>query len=125
MHPAHEHVRASRKRREALVEGRLRRGKRDRPGLAGGASEDREGQSTAKPAEEHERRGVPLLSVPRAHGGRLTAHERQGLPRSDFALPGQNHGRNALARVAQHGTPAEKAKVRAAVHRKFPGIKEG
>lgn len=73
---------------------------------------------------------------------RLTAKKRQGLPRSDFALPGKgegpkgagagsypipdrNHARAALSRVAQHGTPEEKKKVRAAVHRKFPGIGSG
>lgn len=74
--------------------------------------------------------------------GRLTAGERQSLPRGDFALPGkgegpkgagagsypipdESHAKDALARVSQHGTPEEKARVRAAVHRKFPGIKEG
>lgn len=72
---------------------------------------------------------------------KLTAAARQSMPKSDFALPGKgegpkgagagsypipdaSHGRNALARVAQHGTPAEKTKVRAAVHRKFPDIGE-
>lgn len=71
----------------------------------------------------------------------LTAHERQGMPKSDFALPGkgegpkgagagsypipdESHGRNALARVSQHGTPEEKSKVRAAVERKFPDIEQ-
>jgi hypothetical protein len=33
------------------------------------------------------------------------------------------HARNALARVSQFGSPAEKEKVRNAVHRKFPEIK--
>ena len=67
----------------------------------------------------------------RASGGRLTTKERNALPDTTFALPGRryplpdaSHGRNALARVSQHGTPEEKAKVRAAVHRKFPGISE-
>ncbi len=72
----------------------------------------------------------------------LTAEQRQKMPKSDFALPGkgegpkgagagsypipdENHARNALARVAQHGTPEEKERVRAAVHRKFPDIGEG
>ena len=62
-------------------------------------------------------------------GGRLTAKQRHALPSSDFALPGgrypvndQNHARNALARVSQFGSPEEKAKVRAAVHRKYPDI---
>ena len=70
---------------------------------------------------------------------KLTAKRRQDLPRSDFALPGKGegpkgagsgsypipdaaHARNALARVAQHGSPEEQARVRAAVHRKFPNI---
>lgn len=57
------------------------------------------------------------------------------MPTSSFALPSKreggkggypipdaSHARNALARVAQHGTPAEKAKVRAKVHAKFPTI---
>ncbi len=62
-------------------------------------------------------------------GGRLTAAERHALPGKDFALPGErypipdaSHGRNALARVSQFGNSEEKAKVRAAVHRKFPQI---
>lgn len=47
----------------------------------------------------------------------------------EFALPGRrypindkNHARNAKARVAQHGTPAEKAKVNAAVSARYPSI---
>ena len=36
-----------------------------------------------------------------------------------------SHARNALARVAQHGTEEEKKKVRAAVHAKYPDIEEG
>lgn len=69
--------------------------------------------------------GVPAM----ARGGSLTAAQRHHLPKSDFALPGErypindpNHARNALARVSQHGTPSEKARVRAAVHRKYPSI---
>lgn len=64
--------------------------------------------------------------------GVLSSRARKQMPTSDFAEPGsrkypiadESHGRNALARVAQHGTSEEKAKVRAAVHRKFPDIKE-
>lgn len=63
----------------------------------------------------------------------LTTDTRDALPEGDFALPGRRypihdaaHARNALARVAQHGTPGEQARVRAAVHSKFPEIgKEG
>lgn len=61
---------------------------------------------------------------------KLTSEQRKRLKKSSFALPGgrypiedASHARNALSRVAQNGTPAEKAKVRAAVKRKFPGIK--
>lgn len=61
---------------------------------------------------------------------KLSYQERKSLPKKSFAEPGKRkypiedkaHARNALARVAQHGTPAEKAKVRAAVHKKYPDI---
>lgn len=59
----------------------------------------------------------------------LTSKKRKSLPESSFALPGRRypihdeaHARNALARVSQNGTPEEKAKVRAAVRRRYPGI---
>jgi len=60
---------------------------------------------------------------------KLTAAARKRIPEGSFALPGRrypiedaSHARNALARVSQHGTPEEKAKVRGAVHRRYPGI---
>lgn len=66
---------------------------------------------------------------------RLSYKHRKSMKKSEFALPSKreggkggypipdkSHARNALARVSQHGTPSEKAKVRAAVHRKFPSI---
>lgn len=60
---------------------------------------------------------------------KLTTGRRAEIPGKDFALPGRrypvedaSHARNALARVSQHGTPEEKAKVRAKVHAKYPGI---
>jgi hypothetical protein len=60
----------------------------------------------------------------------LTTKERKRLPKSSFAVPGKraypvedaSHARNALARVSQFGSSAEKAKVRAKVKSKFPGI---
>ena len=71
---------------------------------------------------------------------KLSYKERQGLSKSQFALPGkgsgpegkqggsypipdESHARNALARVSQHGSEAEKSKVRSAVEKKFPDIK--
>jgi hypothetical protein len=60
---------------------------------------------------------------------KLTTEARNRLPAKDFAgadrsypIPNASHARNALARVSQHGTPAEKSRVRSAVHKKFPGI---
>jgi hypothetical protein len=70
---------------------------------------------------------------------KLTTKARKKLPSSSFALPGKgkgpsgkgagsypipdkSHARNALSRVAQHGSSAQKAKVRAKVHAKYPGI---
>jgi len=62
---------------------------------------------------------------------KLTYGERKALPASAFAVDGKRrkypiqdkaHARNALARVSQHGSSEEKAKVRAAVKRKYPTI---
>jgi hypothetical protein len=61
---------------------------------------------------------------------KLSTAKRKGLPASDFAIPGKraypvndpSHARNALARVSQHGSAAQKAAVRAKVHAKFPAI---
>ena len=70
---------------------------------------------------------------------KLTAADRQSLPKKDFALPGkgegpkgagsgsypipdESHARNALARSS--GKP-EAAKVKAKVKAKFPGITVG
>jgi uncharacterized protein DUF6582 len=60
----------------------------------------------------------------------LSGKKRKSLPKTSFAEPGKRaypihdeaHARNALARVAQHGTPSEKAKVRAAVKKRYPNI---
>jgi hypothetical protein len=70
---------------------------------------------------------------------KLSSKQRQKMPSSQFALPGKgegpqgkgsgsypipdkSHAQAALSRVAQHGTPAEKKQVKAAVARKFPGM---
>jgi hypothetical protein len=61
---------------------------------------------------------------------KLTAKKRNALSKSSFAEPEKraypindaSHARNALSRVAQFGTSAEKAKVRAAVKRKYPSM---
>lgn len=73
---------------------------------------------------------------------RLTARQRQEMPKSDFALPGKGegpkgagagsypipdkaHARNALARAAQHASPSERATIERKVHEKYPGIEIG
>jgi hypothetical protein len=60
------------------------------------------------------------------------SENRKKLKKSSFALPDEEkypipdieHARNALARVAQHGSEAEKKKVRAAVEKKYPSLKK-
>jgi hypothetical protein len=62
----------------------------------------------------------------------LTSKARKDLPKTAFVYPDEErypihniaHGRNALARVAQNGSPEEQAKVRAAVYRKYPQLKK-
>lgn len=69
---------------------------------------------------------------------RLSYKERKSMPKSDFAVPAKreggkggypipdkSHARNALSRVSQFGSPAEKKEVRAKVHRKFPTVGGG
>jgi hypothetical protein len=59
---------------------------------------------------------------------KLKAKTRNALPAKDFAGPHRSfpindasHARNALARASQFH-PELKAKIRAKVHKKFPGI---
>lgn len=64
---------------------------------------------------------------------KITAKKRRSLPKSSFAVPGRRaypvdtvkRARNALARVAQHGTPAEKAAVKRKVRSRYPSINVG
>ena len=67
----------------------------------------------------------------------LDTTARKRLPRSDFAIPekapgsgsypipDEAHARDALARVAANGSPEEQARVRRAVHERFPDIEIG
>lgn len=69
----------------------------------------------------------------------ISKAKRESLPKSDFGVPSKAKGeakgkpgnypidtpkraRNALARVSQHGTSAEKASVRSRVSKKYPSI---
>jgi len=70
---------------------------------------------------------------------KLSYQSRKSMPKSSFAIPSKKtkanpagkgaypiedkaRARNALARVSQFGTAAEKATVRAKVHAKYPSI---
>lgn len=61
---------------------------------------------------------------------RNTQAGRDQMAGSSFAIPEEKkyriddpaHARNALARVAQHGTDEEKRRVRAAVRKRYPSI---
>ena len=70
---------------------------------------------------------------------KLTAARRKSLPKSEFALPGKGagsdgkgsgsypipdkaHARNALARGAQHASPAELATIKRRVRERYPSI---
>ena len=66
---------------------------------------------------------------------RLSYKERKNMSKREFAVPSTrkggkggypipdaSHARNALARVSQFGSSAQKAEVRAKVHAKFPNI---
>ena len=60
---------------------------------------------------------------------KLTAAAREKIPTKNFAgpdrsypIPDRSHAINAKARATQFASPAVKAKVDAAVARKYPGL---
>jgi hypothetical protein len=63
---------------------------------------------------------------------KLTSKQRDRMSKSTFAIPSRRaypipdkpHAIQALARVAQHGTPAEKRQVRTAVTKRYPSLKK-
>jgi hypothetical protein len=66
----------------------------------------------------------------RSRMAKLSTAARKALPTKAFAEPNQRkypienraHAENALSRVSQSGTPAEKVKVKRAVKKKYPSI---
>lgn len=73
--------------------------------------------------------GKSALSA-RTNRKRNTTTGRDAMAAAQFGLPAQKkyriddpaHARNALGRVAQNGTPAEKQQVKTRVARRYPGI---
>jgi len=63
---------------------------------------------------------------------KLTGKQRKRMKSSTFAIPSKRkypindirYARNALARVAQHGTPSEKTQVRRKVYAKYPSLRK-
>ncbi len=78
--------------------------------------------------------GIPEASIALSEAleeRKLSYKARKELPDSAFVFPNERkypihdiaHARNALARVAQHGTPEEQEKVKAAVYKKYPQLR--
>lgn len=67
---------------------------------------------------------------PKINAKRNTQAGRKAMSPSSFGLPTQKkyriddpaHARDALARVAQHGSPTEQKQVQQRVAKKYPGI---
>lgn len=82
-----------------------------------------------EPAHETEEEDSGRVEMMAEGGDVLDANARKHIAPDNFALPGGRypihdivHARNALARVAQHGTPEEQAEVRRKVHAKYPSL---
>jgi hypothetical protein len=74
------------------------------------------------------REALPAKSfaVPETKAKKIgVAGEIKGEAKGKYPIPDPRHAKNALARVSQHGTPAERQAVRSKVYAKFPGLKEG
>lgn len=92
--------------------------------------EERETPAQEKAESKEEQKIEREAGVETKHAHDLDAAERNALPTGEFAEPAERkypienraHAANAKARVSQHGTPAEKAKVDAAVERKYPDM---
>jgi hypothetical protein len=60
----------------------------------------------------------------------LSSKRRRRMPKRTFAIPGKRkypvhdiaHARAAIQRVRQHGSPAEKRRVFAAIRRRYPAL---
>lgn len=60
---------------------------------------------------------------------KLNTAQRNKIPNKDFAgsnrsypIEDENHARNALSRASQFASPAEKARIKAKIHAKYPDI---
>lgn len=87
---------------------------------------------TVDPKQDKEQLDKLKMAEEETNLSTLTSKERKALPKSSFVYPSEErypvhdiaHARNALARVAQNGSPEEQAKVRSTVYRLYPELKK-
>lgn len=66
------------------------------------------------------------FAIPQGKAKKIgVAGEIQGESKGKYPIPDLKHAKNALARVSQHGTPAEREAVRKKVYAKYPQLREG
>jgi hypothetical protein len=73
------------------------------------------------------REGLPskAFAVPAGKAKKIgVAGEIKGEAKGKYPIPDLKHAKNALARVSQHGTPAEREAVRKKVYAKYPQLRE-
>lgn len=92
--------------------------------LSRGGSNDRD-NIRFRDVSENRGHGMSKRAAP------LTSRGRNQVAEGNFALPGRrypihdiSHARNALSRVAQHGTRGEQEAVRSAVEARYPSLKK-
>jgi len=85
-----------------------------------------------KTAQEHmsqeRRESLPSsqFAVPESKAEKIGVEgEIKGEAKGKYPIPDEKHARNALARVSQFGSPAEREAVRSKVYAKYPDLKEG
>jgi|GEM_PF-1707969 len=85
-------------------------------------------EKAAADLSQAKREKLPAKSfaVPESKAKKIgVAGEIQGESKGKYPIPDEKHARNALARVSQHGTPAEREAVRKKVYAKYPQLREG
>ena len=78
-----------------------------------------EGYKEAKVLKAKNRAHIKTKNFALPQKAKTTAGKKKS---GSYPIPDIEHARNALARVAQHGTDEEKAQVRAKVHAKYPSL---
>jgi hypothetical protein len=85
-------------------------------------------ESKKEEKKEHEKTAKKLTTTARERISKKNFAEpekknkKNPAGRGGYPIEDKAHARNALARVSQFGSPAEKARVRAKVHAKYPDI---